>query len=304
MSQNKHTPPGTPSIDKNEVKDLLCTRKISQAGSTPNLSTLESENIASRLKRKRNDCSSTDCVNEIRSLLAISTAQSDNKFAALQSAMSEIIAQNTDIKDSIAFISKQYDDMKLKVQSLESEREADRCQILQLEDKVETLERLLHSTKIEIRNVPKKQGENKEDLCRIVTDLTKVLSTPVQKHEIKDVFRGGKKEGVSPIVVDFVSTMSKDAIIKGVRLFNSKNGQNKLNTTHLNLDGPTKPIYLSERLTSKNQHIYYLARTFAKENGFKFCWTSYGKVFLRRDEGQHQVHIRNEADLVKLHQEK
>lgn len=133
----------------------MCTRKISQAGSTPNLSTLEIDNITPRFKRKRDDCSSTACVDEIRSLLAISTAQSDNKFAALQAAMSEVIAQNTEIKDSIPFVSKQYDDMKLKVQSLESEREADRCQILLLEDKVENLERLMHSTKIEIRNVPK-----------------------------------------------------------------------------------------------------------------------------------------------------
>lgn len=142
------------------------------------------------------------------------------------------------------------------------------------------------------------------DLCRIVTDLTKVLDIPGQKHEIKDVFRGGKKEGVTPIVVDFVSTMSKDAIIKGARLYNNKNGQNKLNTTHLKLDGPVKPIYLSERLTSNNQHIYYLARTFAKENRYKYCWTSHGKIFLRRDEGQRQIHIKSEADLHNLHQAK
>lgn len=237
----KLMPPDSPTTSKFGGQDLLCTRAIPQTGSTPNLSTLENESISSRLKRKRDDC--TTCVDEIRSLLASSTAQYDDKFAALQSAMSEIIAQNSDIKESISFISKQYDDMKLKVQNLESERELDRYQILQLEDKVENLERMLHSTKIEIRNVPKKLGETKEDLCRIVTDLTKVLSTPIQKNEIKDVFRGSKKEGAPPILVDLVSTMSKDSILKGTRQFNHKNGQNKLTDHSLVLAGIniTKP---------------------------------------------------------------
>lgn len=289
------TPPVTPM---NEELTGTALRNISQTGSTPNLSTMDSDNITSRFKRKRDD---EECdisfKNEIRLLLAASTAKSDAKFADLQVAMREIIAQNTEIKESIAFASRQYDDMVTKIESLELERKADRHHIQQLEERVEGLERLLSSTKIEIRNIPKKQGESKEDLCKFLTENTaKALGMPIQSCDIKDVFRAGKKDDL-PIIVDFVSIAKKENIIKRVRKINTKS---KLNTTHFGLDTPTKPVYIAEKLTKNTQRTFFLARTYAKNNGFKYCWTSYGQVYLRKDDGQQHIIIRSEADLNNL----
>lgn len=57
---------------------------------------------------------------------------------------------------------------------------------------------------------------------------------------------------------------------------------------------------MSEKLTPKAQRLFCLARTFVKEYDFKYCWTSFGQIFIQLTEGQKQIHIYNEADLNNL----
>lgn len=101
------------------------------------------------------------------------------------------------------------------------------------------------------------------------------------------------------VIVDFVSFTTKDNILQSLRNFNQKNSQNKLNTSYLKLAGDAKPIYLSESLTPKSQPLFYLARKYATENNFNFCWTSLGRVFLRQALGKKHFLIKSEADLDK-----
>lgn len=295
----RRTPPSTPSKADKE-SNSICFRAISQSGSTPNLSIVETENITTRPKRKRVD--DETCMEEIRLLLSAAAAQSETKFAALQASIFAVIAQNDMIKKTIQFVSEKYDDMILKVKQLELERKADRNLIQRLEETLESLERQLCSTKVEIKNIPKQHNESKENLCEIVRVTANALNIPIQHHDIKEVFRVNKKEdsSASLIVVEFQSVSTKAALIKGARQFNIKNKGDKLNTVHLKLEGPAKPVYLSERLTPRAQRLYYLARTFAKDNGFKFCWTPFGKIFLRQAEGNKQIPINSEADINNL----
>ncbi|XP_026328055.1 uncharacterized protein LOC113236264 [Hyposmocoma kahamanoa] len=210
----KRTPPPSTLNRGEKEENVFCPRFIiPQSGSTPNLTDMESDNNTSRFKRKREN--SPVFMQEIRSLLSASNAKSDEKFTALQSAMAEVIAQNTEIKDAIAFTSKQYDDMMVQLNQLESERKSDRVHIQQLEEKVENLERMLYSTKIEIRNIPKKPGENKDDLCTIITRVGNVLETPIQRQDIKDVFRVNYKDSKSSaIIVDLSSVILKENLLK------------------------------------------------------------------------------------------
>lgn len=292
----KRTPPS------NKCSPGQVSKSIPHSGSTHHLGDTESENITHRVKRK-------DDVNlhmeEIRNLISTSNAISDAKFTALQSSMAEIIAQNTEIKESIAFTAKQYDDMIVKLNQFEVERKEDRSRIQQLEHKVDNLERMLFSTKIEVRNIPKKQGENKDDLCTIIEQVANVLQTSLQRQEIKDVFRVSNKDSKqTAIIVDLNSAIVKETILRKARQFNNKNKNNKLNTTHLKLEGPPIPVYLSERLTPRTQRIFHLARNFAKNNDYKYCWTSYGRVFLRKDDGKQQFLITDVVDLNNLEQTK
>lgn len=299
----QRSPPGSLTSDEKE-ENVFCPRStICKSGSTPKLTDMESDNITYRHKRGRDN--SSLFMEEIRSLLSESNAKSDAKFTALQSSMAEIIAQNAEIKEAIAFTSKQYDDMLVQLQQLESERKSDRVHIQQLEEKVDNLERMLYSSKIEIRNIPRKSGENKDDLHTIITKVGNILETPIQCQDIKDVFRVTNKDSKSSaIIVDLNSVTIKENLLKKCRQFNNKNKQNKLNLTHFNIEGPPKPVYLSEKLAPKTQRLFYVTRNFAKDNSYKYCWTSYGRVFLRQDDGKQQLLIKSENDLNNLQQAK
>lgn len=295
----KRTPPKTPVQSETATK----SRDIIRAAvSAPNLSDItEPGNITVR-KRKREDCCAV-FMDEIRDLLKSHTNQTNSKLKTLQAAKSEIISQNAEIKETISYISKQYDDMALRTDKLEAQRKTDLAYINQLEDRVEILERMTNMSKLEFKNIPKSQGEDKERLCNLAIETASTLGTTLQRQEIKDIFRISKKEGASTIIVDFTSVTMKDNIIKGVRKFNKQNKGNKLNTSHIKIAGPSKPIFITECLTLKAQRLYYLARNYAKENNYKVCWTSYGKVFLRKADGEKQILVKNESDIQKLRQD-
>lgn len=293
----RRTPPQSPATFVASDSETLHVRNptIAITSSAPNLCSMD-VNVTSRNKRKRED-EMVGFMQEIRDLLQSANAKSESKFTSLQESMNEIIAQNLEFKKSLSFVTKQYDDIIEKMDNIESERKTNVAYINQLETKVEHLERILCLTKMEMRNIPKNEGETKQDLHRIVSETSKVLEISLEKRDIKDIYRINKKGGSSSIMVDFVSVTTKENILQKARTFNRNNAQNKLNTTHLKLPGELKPIYLSESLTMKAQRLFYLARKFAGENGFKFCWTSFGKVFLRQKEGYQHIHVKNEAEL-------
>ncbi|CAB3248045.1 unnamed protein product [Arctia plantaginis] len=300
----KRTPPKPSHLDDKKGSSTSENRKFPQSGSSPDLSTLGGDGNITRLKRKRDDCDCRSGLDEIRAMLSASTAQTDSKLASLHQAITEIIAQNLEIKDSLTFISKEYDDMKIKLSNLESERNYDRRYIRELEERVEHMERQLCSSKIEIRNLPQKQEESKKNLCAIVTKTANILGCPIDDTDIKDVFRMKNKKDSNTITVDFNSAITKENILKKARDFNKANKENKLNTTHLKINGPSKHIFVAEKLTPKTQRIYYLARCFADSHKYKYCWTSFGKVLLRKTDGERHYIIKSETDLDNLHGEK
>ncbi|CAF4798504.1 unnamed protein product [Pieris macdunnoughi] len=293
----KRTPPSTPTPE--DLKEArLNAPKASFSGSAPDLSNEERSNVT--MRRKQDESYIKKFITEIKDMLAKANSQNESKFTSLQSSMREILTQNTEIKDSIAFVSKQYEDMKAKYEKLEKQRNEDRLYIDQLEKKIESLERTSASTKLELRNIPKITGENKDSLCNIASKAADVIDFPIQKQDIKDIYRTKSKTGHGAIIVELGSVILKDGIIEKARKFNKMNSANRLNTAHLSLEGPAKPFFISECLSPCGKRLNYLARAFAQENGYKFCWTSFGRTYLRQDEGKRHIRIDSEGDLNKL----
>lgn len=198
-------------------------------------------------------------------------------------------------------MSDMYDDFLKKISKLETERKEDKMTISILEEKIEYLERKSRSTGIELRNVPKTQGENKESLCSMVNKVLQALNIELQPNDIKDTFRLNSKDSSNPIVAEFTTVVLKDKVLKSVKEFNKNKPKNeKLNTKCIGLPEPAKPIYISETLTYKTQRLYYLARAAQKEYGFDFCWTSQGVVYMRKKENFPLIKILSEADIEAL----
>ncbi|KAH9636859.1 hypothetical protein HF086_008308 [Spodoptera exigua] len=195
-------------------------------------------------------------------------------------------------------MSNKYDEFLNKITQLESARREDKKNIEYLEEKVEYLERKSKSTGIEIRNVPKKSGETKSDLCKIVESIAKTVSVDMGQNCIKDIYRIKSKDSSKPIIAEFTTVLIKEKVLGNVKIFNkSKIPSKKLNSTHLGLQGQ---LYLAETLTTKAQKLFYLARNFQKQYNYDFCWTSHGVIYLRKKGESPHIKIISEMDIEQL----
>ncbi|KAL4718886.1 hypothetical protein ACJJTC_006560 [Scirpophaga incertulas] len=234
------------------------------------LSALDRGNVTERRKNKSSS-NLESFMEEMRELIVKSTEQTNIKFSSLQSTINEILTQNKELK--------------------------------QLESKVETLEQVILSSKLELKNIPIESTASKENLCEIVIKAANVLEVPLHQHEIKDIFRIKNKSGFGTITVDLGSALKKEKFIKNARRFNIRNSTNKLNSSHLSLAGPQIPIFVSDHLSQRARRLNCLARTFAQEHGFRFCWTSNGRTYLRKSEGERHIRVDSESDLSTLKKE-
>ncbi|KAJ0184218.1 hypothetical protein K1T71_000641 [Dendrolimus kikuchii] len=150
-----------------------------------------------------------------------------HEVADIKDQNNQIKQSNEEIEKSLDFLNLQYEDIKLKVQGLETERKEYLQHITFLETKIEDMERNAKLSSIEIRNVPLiNKAETKTDLCNIVQNTCKALNVIVPQVAIRDVYRLNKKNTKSStIIADFTSVILKNEVIQGVvRGLLSENG--------------------------------------------------------------------------------
>lgn len=320
MSNVQRTPTKTkPSRDETSNMGTPGNQIFSRSNvDVSNLQNIDTHFAQRNTKRSRErDCDCEQALNMLTSRMEELISKLENKQEAIimkqddkfekilgnfNNSITEVKQKNEEILASINFLSKQYDDLKTKLDTLEKERNENQDYVLQLENKIENLERKFKSTSIEFRNVPVRKPETKDDLLKMVKDAGTSLNTNIETADIRDVFRiSTKNPETKPVIVEFNSAIIKDKVIQASKTFNkSKKGTDKLNTKHLGLEGPTKPVFISESLTQKAKKLFFLARDFAKAHDFNFCWSSHGKIFLRKREGSPQFQINSETDLKKL----
>lgn len=244
--------------------------------------------LASSNKRKRDELTKSD----ILELFASFRADQDVKFEAILSSIYEV-------KVSMDFMSQKYDEVLKRVDLLEKEKIAQDSQILLLENKIDTLERLSRGTSIELRNIPQAPKEAREDIKNLVIKTAEQLSITLDSSEIRDVYRVNLKTS-KPIIAEFTTVSMRDRFVGSYKKFNREHQTNKFSTTNLSITGPSNPVYISENLTQRDRKLYYLAREFTKSNDYSFCWTSFGRIFVRRSEGSPPIRISCEGDLDNL----
>lgn len=213
----------------------------------------------------------------------------------------EIQSSSAEIEKSISFMNTLYEDLKKKVEILEKESKQDKLQIAALEERLEDIQRNSKGACIEIRNVPlPEQVETKSALCKIVQNVGKAIDVNVETNTIKDVYRLNGKTTKGTVIAEFTTVLIKSEIIKATKTYNKKNPEQMLNSANLGFKDPVVPIFVSDPLTAKGRKLHYLARVFAKKHQYKFCWTSNGRVFLRKTADAPHIEVKSESQLLSL----
>lgn len=242
---------------------------------------------------------------EMKTLIYSMMASNSEEIKKIAPTLADIQQSNRNIENSIAFLTSQNEEYKRKIEKLETQAQEDKKYITILEDKIEDLQKGMRKTSFEIKNVPRKDNETKEDLLDMVTCLSKNISCEINRSEIRDIYRvRSRKEEQrnTPIIIETMSTITKNNFLKMSKSFNIKN-KTKICAKHLGLRNEVDtPVFISENLTAKSSRLYFLGRELTKSKLYKYCWTSYGKVYVRKDDNSRVILISNEAQIQKLQQ--
>lgn len=241
---------------------------------------------------------------EMKTMISSLMSAQQDEIKKIYPTLMDIKKTNNNIQNTIDFLAIQNDELKKKIEQLELRTKKDKEYITLLEDKVEDLQRESRKANIQIQNVPRAPNETKEDLMKMVLSFSNSIDCSIGKKDIKDIYRIQNKRDInkSPIIMEISCTLQKLDILKMTKNFNIRHKE-KLCTKHL---GFTKneyvPIYVSEQLTARGARLYFLARDLAKSRAYKFCWTAFGRIYIRKDENSPIIIIKNEFQVNSLMQ--
>lgn len=257
------------------------------------------------IKRKRED-DLAQFKNEMSAMITDLLSSQLSEIKKNTQMLNEIKTTNNGIEGALTFLSSQYEESRKKIEKLESQAAADKTYIITLEHKIMDLQRDNRKSSIEIKNVPIIEGETKDTLVNMVAHLGDAIRCPVTKSEIRDIYRiKNKKENqkCSTVIVESTSTILRNDILKMSKAYNLRSGT-KLCAANLGMHvNEYVPIYVTEHLTPLAARLYFLARDLKKAKSFKYCWTSYGKVYLRKEDNSRVIEVLSEAQIERLAKE-
>lgn len=240
---------------------------------------------------------------EIKEMISTLISAHNRELTSITSELREIKEANCRIDDTMSLLTAQNEDFRKKITLLEQQTKKDQEYISILEDKIEDLQRSSRKASIEIKNVPKRPRETSEDLIKYVTSLSKNIQVDFNHRDINDIFRlrGRNDAEKNPtIIVELRSSLLRTDILRGVKQFNIKQ-KSPLRAKHLGFTtNEDTPIYIAEQLTPKGARLFFLARDLKRSNKVKYCWTSHGRVLIRRDDTSPIIVIQSESQVQHL----
>lgn len=244
-----------------------------------------------------------DFKEEMRKLMTYFSNSQKEELADIRTTLKEMQETHRNIENAISNLTLQNEQFNQKIISLESQVKEDRQYIIYLENQIEDLQTSSRKTNLEIKNVPKKEKEEKQDLIDMTIKLTESINYKIAKSDIKDIYRVRGKNANhknTPIVIELTSALIKNDILKMTKSFNVKN-RGKLCAKHLGLkSNEDTPIFVSEHLTAKGNRLHYLARELKKSKDYRYCWTSYGRIYIRKTEQSQVIPITSEEQVQHL----
>ena len=151
-----------------------------------------------------------------------------------------------------------------------------------------------------IRNIPCNDDESQDYLEGIVHAIASIGNRRVDVHTCRRLKRktDDPRQKPPPIVVKF-NTRNAKSTFRTRYSTDLTVGMIASSLHRGTLYEPNTRIYIDENLTRKQSQLYFQARKFKKENGWKYCWTRDGKVYLRRSENERHCFAERVLDLFR-----
>lgn len=231
-----------------------------------------------------------------------------DKLKNLEEKVSKIV----EIEKSLSFLSAKYDDLLVKIKNLEIEKEFIKKENVRLSSEVQGLFNEMYEVKRENNNIAQYTRRDtleisgipvcdEEETNNLVCQVGKLVDVNIEEGDISVSHRlhndKSKTNHFPAIIVKFVRRDLRD------ELFNAKNRLRNKSTKDLGfLRHPQHKIFLNESLTPQNRALFKQCLRAKKDLNFKFIWTKFGKISLRKNGSSPAINILTQDDVRKLYE--
>lgn len=221
-----------------------------------------------------------------------------SSLSTMQAFNSEVSASLSNLHDTVTSIETKlrYFENKFKVvEEVQAENTRFRNQLMLLDKRVTDLESAKTSPKTKkTLNIPEMAvtigGINCDENLNLTDAVSKVFRGLDLEPPSTGIKKISAKNGKAFILVPLKSRQMLEDTVKASRTL-------KLNAESLGMSGSN--IYVNERLSQNSYQLLCDAKKL-KEQGYKFIWSRYGKVFARKQEGSIISHLKTKSDVDAL----
>ena len=210
----------------------------------------------------------------------------DRKLAPINSTLIEL-------QRAIEFINHQYELMKKaneitnrEMENLKTENKLMKTELLRLsncsklqQEAINEMEQYSRRECLEIRGVT--EDPNWEvDTNDIVMKVGSLMGVDLDEDDISTSHRLPKSrhsDAPPAIIAKFVRRDIRDRFYRNRKNLKTKSAKD------IDASLPQYKIYISESLTKKNRDLFHKAVQVKKNLQYKFIWSHYGKIYLRKD---------------------
>ncbi|CAG9795230.1 unnamed protein product [Diatraea saccharalis] len=257
---------------------------------------------------------------EFRMDLAMEIRAFRNELSALRAEVRECRTEILDLKVILNSYDEKISSMETRIMALETKNnnptsamETLEVAVTELKAQLNTRDQELLSSDINITGIPERSGENIMSIIRVMAvklgvDLDDRDVTRVERvgSTRRDRVSGGGESSASggdfdvadhrprTVAVRFARQTVREQWLRAARV------RRVLTSGDLEIPGPTRRIYVNERLTRLNARLFYLARQAGLRCQWKYVWTRNGRILARKTDGQKIVQIRSECDVARV----
>ncbi|KAJ0169453.1 hypothetical protein K1T71_015040 [Dendrolimus kikuchii] len=243
-----------------------------------------------------------------------------HELSAMRAEIHECRVEISDFKSALHSYDEKITILECRVSSLETKfSESGPVGVDVLEDTIADLKLQLNEREqeflyndLEMTGIPE---EKNESLMRIIKTISVKLGVEIEERDVVHVERVGSarrnrveaSDGIPgsnsanlmtsrprSIAVRFARRVTRDQLLRASRV------RRLLTTTDVEVAGPPGRVYINERLTRSNRHLFYCARQAGMRMKWRYIWTKDGKILARKEESQPVFLVRCQRDLNKI----
>lgn len=235
----------------------------------------------------------------------------------LISDVGKLMEFKTSAETSLSYYSSNFDDVQAitdkvasltkKIEHLERENTNLKSFVGALEDRLAEIEQAQNDCHLVVSGLPEMEKTLNVSTQSLVADFSQTVGCSLDLAEIKfckrlrlekaDTSQKPSTSNCAPkpskILIGFHSTRIRDDYKQRVRNF-------KKNNKFVSFKNHSIDYYVSDQLTKHFSHLFYCAKTYAREHKFNYVWHSNSKIFLKKNFNSAVFTVKNFSDLKNL----